>query len=70
MKIDIEHGIANKIYRAFAAFLPKRRRPFEPLTLQAFARRYGRENIYLHSGRIMTDDEYECQRERMLAYEF
>ena len=33
MKLDFEHGIANRLYRAFAAFMPLRRFPYEPLTL-------------------------------------
>ena len=70
MKIDIEHGIANEIYRAFAAFRPVRPVPQERFTPEIAVQRYGRGNIYLQTGRIMTDEEYERQRERVLAYEF
>ena len=34
MKIDIEHGFANKVYRAFAAFLPHRSVRHEPFALK------------------------------------
>ena len=70
MKIDIEHGIANKIYRAFAAFLPQRRIPPRSFTPQIAAQRYGRGNLYIRLGRIMTDEEYEEQRRRVLEYDF
>ena len=70
MKIDVEHGIANKIYRAFAAFLPQRRRPFEPLTLEAIVRRYGRGNVSFQMGLVMSDEEYEEQKCKVLSYDF
>ena len=33
-------------------------------------KRYGRGNLYIRLGRIMTDEEYEEQRRRVLEYDF
>ena len=61
MRIDIEHGVANRIYRAFAAFLPWKGVPHRPLTLETLARRYARGNVKLQMGLIMTEEEFAKQ---------
>jgi len=70
MRIDIEHGIANRIYRAFASFLPLKRRNDESLTLETIARRYGRGNVKFQLGLVMSDEEYEDQKRKVLSYDF
>jgi len=70
MKIDIEHGIANRIYRAFASFVPLKRWNYEPLTLEMIARRYGRGNVKFQMGLMMSDEEYEDQKRKVLSYDF
>ena len=70
MKIDIEKGFANKVYRALTAFLPCKSVRSEPLTLQSMACRYGRGNVKIQMGLVMSDEEYSRQKERVLAYDF
>ena len=70
MKIDIEHGFANKVYRALAAFVPHRSVRHEPLTLPAMACKYGRGNVKLQMGLVMSDEEHARQKEQVLAYDF
>ena len=70
MNIDIEHGIANQIYRAFASFVPLKRRKYEPLMLESIARRYGRGNVKFQMGLVMSDEEYEEQKRKVLSYDF
>jgi len=70
MKIDIEHGIANRIYRAFASFALLKRRSYEPLTLETIARRCGRGNVKFQMGLVMSDEEYEDQKRKVLSYDF
>jgi len=70
MKIDIERGIANRIYRAFASFVPLKRRNCEPLALETIARRYGRGNVKFQMGLVMSDEEYEDQKRKVLSHDF
>ena len=70
MKIDIEHGIANKIYRMFAAFRPIRPVAFERFTPEVAVQRYGRGKIKFQVGMLMSDEEYDDQRRRVLSYNF
>lgn len=70
MKIDIERGLANKIYRALSAFMPQKHVRHTPLTLQELACKYGRGNVKFQMGLVMSDTEYEKQKERVLAYDF
>ena len=70
MKIDIERGLANKVYRALSAFMPKKHVRYTPLTLQDLACKYGRGNVKFQMGFVMSDEEYEAQKEHVLAYDF
>lgn len=56
--------------RAVMAFVPLRRVRETPLTPEIIARRYGRGNIFIKSGRVMTGERYDAQRKRVLAYGF
>ena len=70
MKIDIESGLANKVYRALSAFLPQKHVRCTPLILRELACKYGRGNVKFQMGLVMSDAEYERQKERVLAYDF
>ena len=70
MKLDIERGFVNKVYRALSAFMPKKHVRYMPLTLQDLACKYGRGNVKFQMGLVMSDEEYEQQKERVLAYDF
>ena len=70
MKINIERGIANKVYRALSAFMPEKHVRYTPLTLQDLACKYGRGNVKFQMGLVMSNEEYEKQKERVLAYDF
>ena len=62
--------IKNWFWRAVMAFVPLRHVERTPLTPEVIARRYGRGNVLIQSGRIMTSVRYEEQKKRVLAYEF
>lgn len=70
MKINIEHGIANKIYRAFSAFMPLKGASHRPLTLEVLAHRYARGNVKMQMGKIMSNSEYLAQRDKVLKHDF
>ena len=70
MKLDFEHGIANRLYRALAAFVPMKRFPYEPLTLERIARRYARGNVKLQMGKIMSNKQYQERKAWVLNHEF
>ena len=70
MKIDIESGLANKVYRALSAFMPQKHVRCTPLILRELACKYGRGNVKFQMGFVMSDAEYERQKERVLAYDF
>ena len=70
MKFDIEHGITNRIYRAFVAFAPLKCFSYEPLTLATLARRYARGNVKLQMGKIMSNKQYQGRKAWVLSHEF
>ncbi len=52
------------------AFRPLRSQISAPLSLTDMARRYGRGNVKLQMGLVMSDEEYAMQKKRVLAYDF
>ena len=70
MTANIESGLINRLYRAMAAFRTSRMRSVMPPTLADMAQKYGRGNVKLQMGLVMSDEEYEQQKRRVLAYDF
>lgn len=70
MAANIESGLLNRLYRMMAAFRTSRTRPTKPLALEDMAQKYGRGNVKLQMGLVMSDEEYAQQKKRVLAYDF
>lgn len=71
MKIDIEKGLANRLYRLVMSFVPVRKAAASKmLDKRTMGWRYGHGNILIQMGRIVFDDEYAAIRERALTHEF
>ena len=60
----------NLILRKIKAILPRRRHVRVPLSPRDVAVRYSRGNVNLQLGRVVFEDEYKKQKERVLAYDF
>ena len=58
----IESGLLNRLYRTIVAFRPLRSQISAPLSLTDMARRYGRGNVKLQMGLVMSDEEYAMQK--------
>ena len=59
-----------RLYRLAAAFMPLGAEDGAPLSVQRLARRYGRGNVRLQTGRVMSRAEYEARKERVLRHAF
>ena len=70
MKFNVEHGFANLVYRAFLSLLPRHRKKGRQLTLQNLARKYGRGNVNIQIGNIVSEKEYEEQAKEVLNHDF
>ena len=70
MNLDIEHGILNKVFRAFAAFVPFKQFKRESLTLASLARRYARGNVRLQMGKVVANRQYQERRSLVLKHDF
>ena len=75
MNLDIEHGILNKVFRAFAAFVPLKQfkresLTRESLTLASLARRYARGNVRLQMGKVVANPQYQERRSLVLKHDF
>ena len=71
MKLDIERGVINWLYRLVMSFVPVRKGPVsEALSKRTMGWRYGHGNIFIQMGRMVFDDEYGVIRNRALTHEF
>lgn len=62
-------NIVRRMIRAFRPLKPIS--PWPPMgDERQIAARYGRGNVLLQSGRILTSEEYEEQKRRVLSYPF
>ena len=60
----------NLILRKLKAILPRRCHVRDALSPRDVAVRYSRGNVNLQLGRVVFEDEYQKQKERVLAYDF
>ena len=58
------------IARIVRSILPFQKSAGRVLHLRDIARRYGRGNVNIQLGRIMSGAEYEASRSRVLNYDF
>lgn len=70
MNFDIEHGMLNRVFRAFAAFVPLKQFKRESLTLASLARRYARGNVRLQMGKVVANRQYQERRSLVLKHDF
>ena len=62
--------VKNLISRMIRAFVPAQVTEHKAVDAIDIARRYGHGNVCIQLGRIMTSEEYQAKRARVLAYDF
>ena len=60
----------NLIIRIYRALVPMEVRKYSEVEAVDIARRYGRGNVCIQLGRIMTAEKYKAKVARVLAYDF